>query len=409
MYKSELNSTEIRQATASASGDTAARRSLRNMATIVFLAGMTVLSGCKKPDDSTKDGPGTATEPLKVANVADLKRVGSDEKGPEGEKWAKDKHYLQVADIDLSGEGNWKPIGGEFDGKYDGGGYTISNLTVVAKDANRVGLFGRIYNGTVVNVRLNNVNISGSGFTVGCVVGDLYAGTVDHCSVNDVTINGEFSFAGGIAGTSGYTAVKPMISNCMVTNGTISNSKDGKIGGVVGQNSGGGTTQNCYTTVTVSGSGTNGGIVGYGAKESTVQYCYATGNITSESNNVGGIVGGTYCTTQNCVALNEEITRTTNGDLGRVMGKSSGDNLLNNYARQNMKMTADGTPISPTDATTTGKDGADVSEADYSGANSGTWWSSTAGFPESSWDFAPNRLPHLKGFSGLTQNPTVTP
>jgi hypothetical protein len=55
------------------------------------------------------------------------------------------------------------------------------------------------------------------------------------------------------------------------------------------------------------------------------------------------------------------------------------------------------------------KDGADVAAADYDGANSGAWWSSTAGFPTESWEFANNgKLPILKGFN-QPQNPTVTP
>jgi hypothetical protein len=60
-----------------------------------------------------------------------------------------------------------------------------------------------------------------------------------------------------------------------------------------------------------------------------------------------------------------------------------------------------------TGATTTGKHGADVSATDYNGSNSGTWWSATAGFSTSVWDITNNSLPKLKGFPGLTQNPTV--
>ena len=42
------------------------------------------------------------------------------------------------------------------------------------------------------------------------------------------------------------------------------------------------------------------------------------------------------------------------------------------------------------------KDGVDVAAVDYEGANSDTWWNSTANFPASAWNFAKNKLPTLK-------------
>ncbi|MCL2041740.1 MAG: hypothetical protein FWG84_06855 [Bacteroidales bacterium] len=378
------------------------------------------------------NGPGSESDPFKVATVADLKRVASGEKGPEGVAWASDRYYLQTADIDLSGEANWRTIGGEvdehsFSGTYDGGGYTISNLTITDFENQYacIGLFGYV-GGTIKNVRLNGVNITISrdgALAAGGIAGRIGPGTIDHCSVNDVNmVVNTFWGVGGIAGiVMSYPSVSwwGIVSNCMVTNGAI---KGCDAGGIVSSNSG--TIENCYTTVDVinmpidmMGGANAGGIANGSSGGGIIQYCYATGNITSDGAWAGGIAGENMASTiQNCVALNKALQSDySGGHIGRITGQNItnayGDEgeTLNNFARENMSLILAWQPYPVTDISPTSIHGADVSAADYNGANSGTWWKNTAGFPESSWDFAPNRLPHLKGFDGLTQNPTVTP
>jgi hypothetical protein len=371
--------------------------------------------GCEKNKDDDKNnddvGNGTASNPFKVATVADLKRVASDEVGPGGFVWSNGMHYEQIANIDLSSEANWKPIcpsvegtlSPPFNGTYDGGGYTISNLTILEDAGNRIGLFAQL-TGTVSNLRLNKVNITGKN-DVGSIAGSMGSGgKVYRCSVNDLFITG-YDWVGGVTGDAGVGAT---VSSCMVTNGTVV-STNFWCGGVVGYNSG--MIENCYTTVTLEGYYPTGGIAADNSGNGMVRYCYATGNVTSDRLHVGGIAKNKG-KIQNCVALNKEVKKLggDNDGIGRVTGENSNQGeLLNNYARPDMTLMS-GTNIVPvTDATTTSIHGANVSAADYNGANSDTWWSNTAGFPSSEWSFAPNRLPHLKGFDGLTQNPTVMP
>ena len=75
----------------------------------------------------------------------------------------------------------WTPIGTEsrpYTGTFDGGTYTITGLTVNQTREN-VGLIGCIgSNGTVKNVKLENVNITGDGYFVGGVAGTNY-GTIE--------------------------------------------------------------------------------------------------------------------------------------------------------------------------------------------------------------------------------------
>ena len=385
-----------------------------------ILIAMAGFYSCGDPDDPNNPGGnpntpgnGSPNNPFKVATVADLKRVGSGETGPEGFVWGNDKHYKQTADIDLSSVANWETICGEehgawFRGTYNGCGYTISNLTISGNE-NLRGLFGNV-NGTISNVRLNEVSISGKQ-KVGSLVGMLWGqGVIDHCSASNIDIYGVWETGGLI----GKVYVSAVVNACIVAEGTvtcISGGTQAMTGGVAGSNSG--TIKNCYTTVNLDGIEYVGGIAG--TSNGTIQYCYATGNVIKKNRGVGGIAGENTGSgkIQYCVALNREVKREVylSGSGTPTTGRITGENInsattTNNYARIDMAL-KNGTEDVPFEATLTGIHGADVEAINYHGDNSGTWWSSTAGFPPSEWSFDNNRLPWLKGFEGLVQNPTV--
>ena len=87
-------------------------------------------------------------------------------------------------DINLT-EPNWTPIGSYSDydsngytGIFDGDGHTISGLQI-SSTGNNIGLFGRVNGGTVENLNLANVSVSGY-YYVGGVVGSNYA-TITGC------------------------------------------------------------------------------------------------------------------------------------------------------------------------------------------------------------------------------------
>ena len=89
-----------------------------------------------------------------------------------------------TADINLQGK-NWTPVGNQYknngyEGKFDGNGYTISNLNIDTSNDD-VGLFGYVDNdGIVQNVNLTNVKVSGQWY-VGGVVGDNGSGSITAC------------------------------------------------------------------------------------------------------------------------------------------------------------------------------------------------------------------------------------
>ena len=165
--------------------------------------------------------------------------------------------------IDLTGK-DWTPIGtslsNSYTGTFDGGGHTITGLTVTTNDK-YAGLFGYIGDaGTVKNVVMEGVLI---------------------------TSNNGLSRAGGVAGFSRGT-----IESCSVS-GSVSGTVN--VGGVVGAQWGGFIT-GCSSSATVKGSVDVGGVAGLTNSNATMTACYATGNVTLEiapinAIDVGGAVG----------------------------------------------------------------------------------------------------------------------
>jgi len=367
---------------------------------------------------ASNSGNGTPGNPFKVANYDDLQKVGTETDG-----WTNSAHYQQTANIIVPAGTNWTKVGGGkyyFTGSYDGGGFSISNLAIDRPTENSA-LFSLIGEGGVVkNVALLNVNIKGDSNVGGVAV--FNSGRIQNCSVSGSIISSTSSGYGTGVG-SVVASNDGTVENCYTT---CNLSGYRNVGGVAGSNNG--MIQNCYATGNVSGDEYIGGVVGtnHGTmamfNNGTVQNCFATGNVSGK-NYVGGIAGsntmedffGPGGIIKNCVALNKEVKATnTTLNIGRVVGGwGTVTGLTNNYARSaGMIITGSSGAVSVSPSAT-GFHGANVTQANYDGSTSGTWWSSTAGFSSANWEFANNRLPHLKPTGGgsfsQAQNPTVTP
>ncbi|MBR1887533.1 MAG: hypothetical protein IJ813_03610, partial [Bacteroidales bacterium] len=164
-------------------------------------------------------------------------------------------------------------------------------------------------NSTIDNVDVNNVSLTvtlgensnnqGTGAIAGRV-GDN--STVQNCDVTGLTITGSSPATrfGGIVGLTSGSGTRS-ISNCTVTNVSISASASNYVGGIVGRNSAGtGTTiKDCTVTqgsspwAGITGSDYVGGIIGEGGGAVTIDNCDVAGNVTSSTsaNGVGGIAG----------------------------------------------------------------------------------------------------------------------
>lgn len=208
-------------------------------------------------------------------------------------------------DTDLTLTGEWTPIGTEshqYTGTFDGGGHTISGLTVTGSDQ-WAGLFGYIdKDGTVKNVVLENVQI---------------------------TSDNQYAYVGGVAGYS-----EGNIENCSVSGSVSGNSNSNGtsncVGGVVGQQYGGTITE-CSSSAIVDGRNEVGGVAGK-TNSATLTACYATGDVTAErtpTNNTyaGGVVGSNFSSTLIACYATGSVTGTGTGTGSIYVGGVTGDNF----------------------------------------------------------------------------------
>ena len=207
--------------------------------------------------------------------------------------------------IDLTGKG-WTPIGTDYDnsytGTFDGGGHTITGLTVTTNDkyAGLFGYLGNFNNGaaTVKNVVMDGIQITcnhRSGFAGG--VAGYSWGTIENCSVSG-SVSGTV-YVGGVVGAQ----IDGSITGCS-SSATVKGMVD--VGGVAGQTNSNATMTACYATGNVTleiapkKNIAGGGLVGMNAGSSLLA-CYATGNVTSTGSStgymhIGGFLGNNYTT-----------------------------------------------------------------------------------------------------------------
>ena len=209
--------------------------------------------------------------------------------------------------IDLTGK-DWTPIGtgvlNSYKGTFDGGGHTITGLTVTTNDEN-VGLFGYLNRaGTVKNVVMEGIQITNNqinGGSIGGVVGFSWGGTIENCSVSG-SVSGTV-FVGGVVGAQWYGSITGCSSSA-----TVKGMVD--VGGVVGQTNGNTTLTACYATGNVTleidpeKNIAGGSLVGFNGGSSLLA-CYATGNVTSTGSStgkvhIGGFLGDNYTTVTAC-------------------------------------------------------------------------------------------------------------
>ena len=210
--------------------------------------------------------------------------------------------------IDLTGK-DWTPIGTDYDnsytGTFDGGGHTITGLTITTNDE-YVGLFGYLGNfgkfGTVKNVVMDGIQITCNhrlGYAGG--VAGYSRGTIENCSVSG-SVSGTVS-VGGVVGAQRDGSITGCSSSATVK-GTLN------VGGVAGQTIFGATLTACYATGNViieiapTQNISGGGLVGFNDGISLLS-CYATGNVTSTGSStgyvhIGGFLGDNYITVTAC-------------------------------------------------------------------------------------------------------------
>ena len=244
------------------------------------------------------NGSYTVTSADGLMNVAELVNGGKT-----------DINITLDKNIDLTGK-DWTPIGTSFDnsytGTFDGGGHTITGLTITTKDQ-FVGLFGYLNRaGTVKNVVMEGIQITSNHMfgNTGGVAGFSW-GTIENCSVSG-SVSGT-KCVGGVVGAQKAGSITGCSSSATVK-GTVD------VGGVAGEKWGSMTA--CYATGNVTleidspKNLSGGGLVGFNGG-SGVLACYATGNVTSTGSStgnvhIGGLFGDNYTTVTACYWKNNQ-------------------------------------------------------------------------------------------------------
>lgn len=293
---------------------------------------------------------------IPVASYEDLMAIGSGGKHTfaKGTKWQTERtthindsrFYIQVKDIDLEGK-KFNPIGSSnwaFKGSYNGGNYTISNMSVIEPDKPFAGMFAKVHDSIMMDINLKNVNIN-SSYSAGALIG--YVDNEDvGTEISNVHITGKIESGDNTGGIVGYAATAS-IKNSSVdveinTNGKVSNF--GRIGGVTGSNSsrGGGLIENVTVKADIKSSNEHdhiGGLVGenYGKiYNSSVEL-----NLEGGDNNIGGLAGKNYGEISNSHSLGDVKG---NIDVGGLVGDTGPTSIIKqSYSNVNVESTGSNT------------------------------------------------------------------
>jgi hypothetical protein len=340
---------------------------------IIAINFATVLSQGVKP----VNGSGVPNDPYQIENLENLVWVSDN-----ASEW--NKHFIQTSDIDATESANlnngqgFSPIGTyieinddtAFTGVYNGDNYSITNLVIKRPNtSNFQALFGCIRDGTVINLRMDDAQITSHNYT-GILAGYIHgSSSVINCVISGV-INATGQNIGGLAGGAGGGVEKILIDSCF-TNVTIAATGTGTavkehVGGFIGSFHEGtimrsGTKANisaggyakvggmigiCGGAIIKSGSSTGildgtqmiGGFIGYGST-SEIDSCYANVTVVSTDNTCGGFAGGLIsCGVKNSYSL-KNVTLNGSTAVGGFVGFTSFSKYEQSFSHANVEST----------------------------------------------------------------------
>ena len=254
-------------------------------------------------------GSGTEDDPYQIASVEDLKLLrdrvnnGTEEKG---------KYYKLTADLNLTSETNWTPIGltltsdgslndnditnNNFYGHFDGDNHTITvSMDKTASGASRAssyaGLFGVCGHGLVAEASIKNLKVSGNVIAKASTNGDgeVLAGgialeirminsVIENCTFTGIVSashTGQYGYA-RVGGIVGRVTDEAEVKTCEVSQGSRVNASAPNstaemvyAGGIAAYCDGNGIS-NCTARARISGSKYQGGITGYAAMDNYI-------------------------------------------------------------------------------------------------------------------------------------------
>lgn len=263
------------------------RKTISLLLVLLLIIGM--FSACRRVEEETDSKAGIPEEFQNVDETTPVDGVYQivSEKGLRNMAEHPDGKFKLLCDIDLGGA-ELTPIGSEstpFSGKLDGGGFTVQNFTLVAKDS-VAGFFGYI-TGTVEGLTLADYELSLKGSDVTAAGGFVAVnrGTLRDCNTEDSVIrySGAGNIAlGSLAGQSEGATVKAVSADTDLivepTGGSV------KVGGLAGVS-----TNDSFTDcdaagrllVTQNGANCTVGLFGGEMSDSKVASCKFAGSMNT--------------------------------------------------------------------------------------------------------------------------------
>jgi len=267
-----------------------------------------------------------------------------------------DGDFAFANNYNAAGDGIYpnSPVLGSFEGILLGLGHTISGLRIRDIHAGAdVGLFQELNGGTIDNLGLKGIKITGSTTDgngdegEGGLVGLMQAGNLYDDYVTG-SITGGALYVGGLVGENVTGSISNSYSTATVdalqetwggglagmNGGSIDNSyATGKVsaynaGGLVGQDNG--VIAASYATGIANGSDVAGGLVStlFPVGTSQISDSYATGNVTmtSQYGFAGGLVGGINYSTSGGILIDNSyasgtVTGASDSDVGGLVGQ----------------------------------------------------------------------------------------
>ncbi len=283
-------------------------------------------------------GTGTAEDPWQIATKADLDSLS--DFCNRGDIAFNGQCYRQTADIDYAGarlETIGFSVARSFNGRYDGGGHTVSNIELFSTfSGGGTALFGYLNaDADIRNLTLSGATVKATCGNSGSFVARMTGGSLSGCradATTQVLQNGIQAYnTGGIVGYARSTA---RVSSC-VFEGTLSGDNS-RLGGIAGATGGTAVVENCRFTGTISTTVGNrvGGIVGW-VTGGTVRGCESVGGTLAAADTVGGVVGllghqvnGSVKNSGSVVACrSENVNVKGNKYVGGIAGRIEGSGI----------------------------------------------------------------------------------
>lgn len=298
------------------------------------------------------DGAGTSGDPYRITDCEELQEMEDE----------LDAHYVLMNNIDCSGTATWNAnagfdpvgtMGSLFTGSLNGGGYTVTGLTIDRPLEDHVGLFGYIGPaGSVSDLRLESVDIVANAIVGGLAgrnhgtvlrvhtSGSITAEAEEHATAGGLigsnTQGGSITYSsssasvsselgatvGGLVGTYGWSA--STLSHSYAT-GVVSGGEN--VGGLVGRSFSNGVISRSFALGDVSGANHVGGFIGI-AQDSTIEDAYARGNVDGDEG-VGGFIGRVQYATINKVYSTGSVTGDSH--VGGLSGLRVSGNFTNSF------------------------------------------------------------------------------